>query len=131
MRISDWSSDVCSSDLIPRRSTLASSTRLSNTPTTEGNGWPSYGLTCKQIDRSRTQTVIPGLQPPSRGFITLLGRLCCRTQYFPPAAGLDTPRVPAARPKSPAPVVTSPPRRSRPTSRRYCPQHPRRPPPPP
>src|SRR3546814_959016 len=64
MRISDWSSDVCSSDLCPQR-----------LPAT---GWPADAAAARSAPVRRDNTVPSAAHRPACGRQTQIGRASCR-----------------------------------------------------
>src|SRR3546814_20732753 len=90
MRISDWSSDVCSSDLVPTIGhrqlgalTPADVRKVTDAVRAAGRTSTTAGYVHAVLVRSLKAAVREGPVVPDRVFLTEIGRASCRERVFP------------------------------------------------
>src|SRR3546814_3927894 len=92
MRISDWSSDVCSSDLRARSSTASAGTQ----PPTglPGEHRNTSRAACRSASAATASRSIEKSSPPSRSGTSINGARCSRahTAYIPNTGGVTSTR---------------------------------------
>src|SRR3546814_13860188 len=83
MRISDWSSDVCSSDLGPLRARRRTSRRIPSGSNASRTGRPAQSWPCRSTVRSCRRFATP---PATRSEERRVGKECvstCRSRWWP------------------------------------------------